>query len=117
MWCVVDGMKESEEGAARQLLAAQTSAACGSRTRRCRRLVLVDGAEMEPCIVSRDFDDRVELGPAWAALNFLRFPRRKKKNHACQFCEVREHGTMILFAVINQVLALWLRGKRVDQPA
>jgi hypothetical protein len=46
-------MRESEEGAARKLLAAQISAACGSQTPRCRRLVLVDGAEMEPCIASR----------------------------------------------------------------
>jgi len=38
----------------------------------------------------------------------------EEKNHARQFIEVREYGMTILFAVINQVLVLWLRGKRVD---
>jgi hypothetical protein len=52
MRCVVDGMKESEEDAARQLLAVQTSGACESRNPRRRRVDLVDGAEMEPCIAS-----------------------------------------------------------------
>jgi hypothetical protein len=49
---VVDGMKEGKEGAARQLLAVQTSGACESQNPRRRRVHLVDGAEMEPCIAS-----------------------------------------------------------------
>jgi hypothetical protein len=41
-------------------------------------------------------------------------PRKGKKEHVCQFSEVCEHVMMILFAVINYELELWLRGKRID---
>jgi hypothetical protein len=39
---------------------------------------------------------------------------RKKNKHVRQFFEVCEHVMMILFAVINHELELWLHGKRVD---
>jgi hypothetical protein len=94
-------MRESEEGAARKLLAAQISAACGSQTPRCRRLVLVDGAEMEPCIASRAEAGSRLPSKIVDGANALSVVHDEEKKHTCQMFEVREHRKVILFAVIN----------------
>ena len=80
-------------------------------------VVVIDGATMKPCVVGRseDFDDRVELvwvGTGALSISISSSDRKEvRRNHACPFCEPREHR-VVLFAAMDEMR--WLRGKVFD---